>query len=110
MKGLWGPDGSPGWSMEFSAPYISPQVCVELRWAYGKNYVGSNQQQFTGRSLADIVQQLRRRFYDDFRIHERWFQHAEGEMNKWIDRDYATSDGPLTGNVNDPLGDSLQGL
>ena len=101
-RGEWGPDDSPGWVMLYSAPYMSPQVCIELCWAYGKNYVGANNQQVKGRTLAHIVQQLRHRFYDDNRIHERWFQHAEKEMNKWISRDHDLDDGPLTGTVDNP--------
>ena len=109
-KGVWGPADSLGWVMEFSAPYVSPQVCIELRWAYGKNFVAANEQQTAGRTLAEIVEQLRRRFYDDFTVYERWFKHAEKEMNKWILRDFEISEGPLSGNVDDPLGDSLKGF
>ena len=56
-----------------------------------------------GRSLAEVVVQLRDRWYtSDPRLCNKWFQYCENEMNKWIVRDYENNEGPLKGEVRNP--------
>ncbi len=73
-KGKWGPEGSKGWSVIFSAPYVSTHVAVELKWAFGKNFVANPANRSVDMSVAMLTSTLR----------ERWYSHPHAPM-KWFD-------------------------
>ena len=52
-----------GWSIIYSAPY-SPKSCpIELKWAYGKNYVAHPDQFHKDRTCSDVIKLFRKRYY-----------------------------------------------
>ncbi len=103
----WGPIGSNGWRALYSAPYVSPQVAVELKWAYGKNHVANPQNCQIGRSVAMVTSLLRERWYSEDCFPYKWFDMAHSYIVEYIHEDQAeNADCPFT---NDDLY-NLQGF
>ena len=85
----------------FNIPGASTFVGIENLFAYGKNYVGHQDQQFEGRSFKDIIDML----------HHRWlgegnttgaahFRMAYRFINQFIKDDHE-SGGPLEGKIGE---------
>jgi hypothetical protein len=91
--GVWG-NGPIGWETKFSAPYVSDQIVIELKWADGKNHVARNNDE--NGTAAIVVNMMRDRFYNGPTACEKLFDHCEKEMLKAINRDHEEG-GPLWG-------------
>ena len=84
--------------------YTSPFIPVELPWAYGKNYVGSPENCFEGRSFAQIIEMLRSRWLSPESTKcSAMYKSCENSMNKAIDIDFSLHNGPLSGCIEGKL-------
>lgn len=69
---------------EYSMPYLSPWLCIELKWADLKNYVGAAEQYSNSRSLAELCNQLYDRLNSNHTKACDLLRSCETNMNKWI--------------------------
>lgn len=83
-----------------TAPYTSPIVSVEFKWMNGIGYVGKAENQWEGRSPADVVKLMLKKWYNVVEgvdrkrqkvlkspIHPKVFiDHVHKEMNKRIEK------------------------
>jgi len=84
-----GPAGSKGWRVIFSAPYVSTHIPVELKWAYGKNFVASPTNCSPRRSVARVTNLLRQRWYSELCCPSKWFDMAHSYIEEYIREDRA---------------------
>ena len=99
-KGKWGPPDSNGWSAILSLPYASPQIPVELKWAFGKNYVANPKNCNTAhKPVAKVTQMLRERWYSADEQPMKWFEIAQSFIVQFIvdDRAQNGDDCPFVG-------------
>jgi hypothetical protein len=72
------------WEIIWSAPYMPKHIPVELKWADGKNFVAAPEQQFEQRTVSDVIDLLRDRWYKGPTTGMSQFQHCEREMDLWV--------------------------
>jgi hypothetical protein len=100
--------GGKWWVNYFTAPYTPTFWPIELMWAFGKNYAALAQNQKVGRSPAEAITILRKRFcepgkkYED--VWEKSFLHCEKCMNAWIEINKRVNGCQLGGTVGSPTG------
>jgi hypothetical protein len=101
-----------------SAPYTSPICPIEWKWQDGKGYVGKAENQFAGRSPADVVILLRRKWYEAVQTLKKgvdslaspvqprkWIDHCHHEMDRRIaDIKVSFPKCPLRGGIHDLVG------
>ena len=85
----WGPADSKGWRIIFSAPYVSTQVAVELKWTYGKNYVANPISCSPKRSVAMVTDLLRQRWYSQECNPSKRIDMARSFISEYIREDQA---------------------
>jgi len=72
------------WEIIWSAAYMPKHIPVELKWADGKNYVAAPEQQSEHRTVSDVIDLLRDRWYTGPTTGKSQFEHCEKEMDLWI--------------------------
>ena len=68
----------------FSKPYVSPFLCIELKWSVLKNYVAQDLLCNQQRSIATLYHQLQDRLNDGETSVESLFMSCEKNMNNWM--------------------------
>lgn len=80
---------------EFSLPYLSPWLAIELKWADLKNCVGAAEQYSNTRSLAELCNQLYDRLNSNHTKACDLLRSCENNMNKWINEIDIKNSGPF---------------
>ena len=69
------------WEIIWSAPYMPKHIPVELKWADGKNYVAAPEQQSEQRTVSDVIDMLRNKWYTGPTTGASQFEHCERKMD-----------------------------
>lgn len=88
------------WEIVWSAAYMPKHIPVELKWADGKNFVAAPEQQSEQRTVSDVIDLLRDRWYNGPTTGASQFEHCEKEMDIWIEQN-EVDDVFLSGSVFD---------
>jgi hypothetical protein len=85
---------------EFSMPYLSSWLAIELKWADIKNYVGHEDQYSNNRSLAELCDQIYDRINSNHTKADSLLRSCEKNMNKWINTIDIHHNGPFSGEIS----------
>jgi hypothetical protein len=89
-----------GLQLLWNAEYVATQIFIEMFWGIGKNRLGAADNQYEGRSLADVSDILHKAWLEkDTRLCSNLMRHCEVEMSHHLNRDHVKNGGPLHGNV-----------